>query len=866
MGFNRLKNTLRHNNSLLINLTKGVHSYIIVIGVTVLFLFAGFTLGNYTGIFSITREQAGETLKQLYSGYTGLLGVGLAILAVLLAVIQLAYKRLSIVKIVLENAYFAPLFYFGLLNIIICTMGQMWYGDKSFFPDRYFTRMVVTENYLFFFFIILLAFVFYKTFSFSNFTTIIDLYIDNVKKNVLREKNKEKDKDNGQSLQLAAAELKSEIDAAIEENKIIVIDKIFKLYLFIQKQHPASNILFGFRIFFRSWLIAADKQNNVMVMRALYSNWWMLFQSALRSQNEEQIQILRLFAVELYRYGQKPENAAARDIVTGYFPIHFRDMFNMEVIKARSKGKSVEEALLITSPILLEFSELIKQMSETHDLQNLKDCLNELSLLTIGHEIEDSTENIRFHLKLVRKGLQELMPNDALLYHYRVFQEFSKSRFAIVFGNLAWLYFRSLSGHAHPDSFKRERDELSNYITKDNFELISFTAKLFNEKKEKYNWSQWIWHGEERVSGKAYFVESEEKLLAIGFIASLIKNGIQSAPAEDVDPEDVEKMTSMLHWIDTVLKEYTNKAVWAALLAVPEEDVEHQFTELRKYLEQFEKKKESINDAALVAEPISKAKVEAFRQKMYQQWIKGNTLTKVFEFYQCVVRNPEEKLVYVGQGSINFERAKAMFTEKHSIEIGGIHWGYQVNERINDYFIDKIFKSEAARVDAPSCQDVVQKVQELLNPEEGESVVIFFPFISQHHLINLFSGDNRFQHSKQLENAFPFEYTGIYDQHIIWVPLRSKLWDESCIAIKLPGSMLLKRREGEDWMDKLLQVDIKEITKDKAEEIAKQKYAERELNEELYNEIMAGIIIEINETLALEITDPAKIVVFKCKI
>ena len=85
---------------------KSQRSFFVVIIIEVILFVIGFSVGDMFKILTINRPQSIEILKETLSNYISLLGIGLAVLAILLSIIQLSYKRLSIVKLVLDNTYF----------------------------------------------------------------------------------------------------------------------------------------------------------------------------------------------------------------------------------------------------------------------------------------------------------------------------------------------------------------------------------------------------------------------------------------------------------------------------------------------------------------------------------------------------------------------------------------------------------------------------------------------------------------------------------------------------------------------------------------------------------------------------------------
>lgn len=63
------------------------------------------------------------------------------------------------------------------------------HSDPKFVSDRVFIYLTIAETYFFVIFYILVAYAFFRTFNFSNFSKITDLYLKNIRRIVRLEKN-----------------------------------------------------------------------------------------------------------------------------------------------------------------------------------------------------------------------------------------------------------------------------------------------------------------------------------------------------------------------------------------------------------------------------------------------------------------------------------------------------------------------------------------------------------------------------------------------------------------------------------------------------------------------------------------------------
>lgn len=846
---------------------KGKYSFLPVIGLNILLLLIGFFAGEIFPAFRMTREKATDLQKDILSDFISLLGIGLAVLAVLLAIIQLAYKRLNVIRLVITNTYFAPLVYFGLLNILISALNYLYNTDPTFIHDHLFIRVAVMETYLFVVFSIFVAFVFFKVFTYSNFSKITDLYLDNIRSLVLLEKKNNVDNDGAEFLQSAGSELKSEIDASIDESRITVIDKIFDLYLFVQHHNPQSNILRGLKIFLQSWLLESYSKRNINILHNLVGNWRELFKEAIQSGDKNQIGVFRFFASELYQFKGGEEGMINRKVAIDFFPIRLKELGMTQIWQAKPTEGSFEEirsAYSSIQPILNEFSELIKAAIEAHDLNGLQQCLQEFKSLIGDFDLEHKYSELKMQIKFAEAGVTGFQPlDDRTQLRFDLHGQLQAQKFSVVFSNLAWLYYQILEGKRTFSPNKEIIELLSRYLPTDNTEVLPLAANIINQTRDEFGWGNWIWNNEERLSGEAYFLPLEQMFLAIGLIAVLAKNGLNSAPSSEFDKSFAAQVRSVFHWVGEAIKNYANKeAEWAMILKIPESEVKDMLLKIEEYFKGFEGVREQMEQEDLAKSPLSIFKVEAFRQKMFDQWNQSNTLTRVFEYYHAVDRKPDEKLMHVGMMRIHFEKAKFLFTEIHHHEIHGLEWGYEVNTGVANFFMERIKEAAIPTTTASSYVDAMDNLPKEINMGGGH-IILFHSFISSWAIQRALESTGNYKAAGQFSGeSFPFEFTGVYRNNIVLVPIRSVALKDKVIIMNLPGAITLKRREDEQWMDKLLQVDVIEVDETNARRLAEKKYPGKEITQPLLNEMLAGIFIEINETMNFDIVDKKQIAVY----
>ncbi len=843
--------------SILNELVNGKRTILLIVVINLFLLGIGLIAPSLITVFRLQRQDAVELAKNTLSNYISLLGIGVAVLAIVLTIIQMANRKLNIVKLVLDSTYFAPVVYFGISNIVVTSLVYLYGAGDGFIGTELVVRLAIAESYLFNLFVLLFAIVFFRTLKYISFGEIISLYISTAKKVVGLEKVDGVNEKQTEFLQSIAGDLKVEIDTDIQESKVNVIDKIFDFYNYVQRENPQSSVVRGFKFFLIRWMVAAQKSQNIFVLHALVAHWRKLFQQALVSGKVEQMDIIRLFPSELYQSTDPDLQPMARKLAIDYFPIRLKELGWVELWRLRNETdlEKIKAVHATVQPVLLEFSELIKSTWEAHDIKGLTETINELKLLGRDHDI-DAELRTATALPVSRNE------------RYRIYEKFYQDLFAIGFANLSWLYRKYLKRKADYTDHEKEIDLLLQPLSVEPIMAVIFIINILAEEKTKFLWDRWIWKDAGMLSGEVTWLEQEEFFLSIGCIVLIVRNNLDKIDISLLDDSLFERATPLLHWVRTVLRdERTKTAEWAFLFQVNPAATEDCFERVEEFLKKLEKKQASLKHIAVVAEPVSPSKVEEFRLEMYRQWKKSDTLTQVFEYFKAVNRNPTAQLMHVGMMRINFERARFMFTDKYHQQIYGLDWGYEVNEKVAAYFmhrvLDFIAKEDRVRTSVNELMDRIHS--DFKDPANGQ-IVLFIPFAEQYTYIRMVSNSGQFRpFERSTERLFPFDYVGIYRDNIILVPLRSDVLNDHPVAMRLPEAMTLLRRENQAWMDHVLQVDVIEITRDEAEETAKKRFHTDTPTEDQVQEVMSGIALEINETLNFELLDRSNIVVYTVK-
>lgn len=861
------KNTINKiNNWLRMLLSNSIFSMILL---EFILITIGFTVGNYFEIFSISRERGFELVKETLSNYISILGIGLAILAILLSVLQFSIKRLSIVKLLIDKSQFARLFYFGSINIILCSILYLFGQDDLFIEDYYFVRGILILNCLFIVLILFIALVFTITFKYIEYSRIVSLYLQDVKKIASKEITSSNNKEYRELLQTKNQELQNEIEANNDERRLILNNKIFDLYKYVLRTNPGSLLIQNFRYNLINWLYISFKKENYLAFHNLVNNWRNIFSESVTSGDESRISILKNLPSQLYEIGIQKDDKSFKLFVIETFPIRLKEEAQVRLwrFEGETEDNTNWEAHFIEiQPILFEFNELIFSVARDKN-SRLDKVLNELNMLEEYNEFDNEYRDINFKTKFqIIDGENKVVLNEKDSKTYESIDKYYIDLFALKFGNISWLYYQCFTGRSSYEELSSSITFLEQSLLKYRGEGLRFLIRLFSWGKGKYNWHEWVWRSEERLSGQTYTLENEEDILALGFIIWSLKSGIASTNIDTLSKDDIAKSEGLNHFVPRILSFFKEKKeIWYLLFNTQDPKIiDEYFINIEGFMEKLRNAKESNYLDELINEPISPEKVSDFKQMIRSQWIKSRDLSIVFEYFNSINLNPPEKLKFIGKGRINYQKAKFLFVEKLYARIYGIEWGYEIGVSLNNFFLTTLFgNSNIERVSVSKLEEGVNLAANF-SLKEVKFNALFIANTALYSIERDLESSGKFKSARtEQTKKYPFEYFGVYNDSLILIPLRSNLLKEnSLVAMKIPGAVQLARRTNDEWIDKELQLDVIEITDEKAREILSEQGKKEPFDEQSLKETKASILIEIGETLDFRILDTTLIKIY----
>jgi hypothetical protein len=365
--------------------------------ITILLIVISFTFGNYFSWYYVERKDATSQLNELLSNFISLLGIGLAILAVLFAIIQLAYKQLSIITLLIEESFFLPVFYFGMFNILLCSaLASFQYSGKPF-NDYTYIRMINTESYLFWLLIPALCLVFFKAVKLTNFSLITELYIKKVYGMAVKEKDQNTNIKFREELQSFGLEIREEINRLITENKSILLNKFFDFYLSVIRLNHNSNLLEDIHDSMQYWFIQSFKLADKAVFKNMITTWWRFYTDLLVKNSFQKTRFLSTLPLNMYTQYRKSKDPDIKFISIEIFPIRLKEIALSRLYKVIKERKHFNEELERIQNTISAFPELIKATIDEFDEESLEKLFVQIRLFidTIELERQDIENKLR---------------------------------------------------------------------------------------------------------------------------------------------------------------------------------------------------------------------------------------------------------------------------------------------------------------------------------------------------------------------------------------------------------------------------------------------------------------------------------------
>lgn len=822
--------------------------------VVAVFLGLGFLPISFLAVLTIDREKAYDLITQNLSNFGSLMGIGLAILAIIFTIIQISYKRLTIIQIVIENTYFIPLFYYGAINIGLSSFLLLLRHSEDTLSTFSYARIAVVETYLFSAFVICMCIVFYRTLQFINFENILRLYLSQNMSLLRREKKFNLSSSERERLEENYLELTVEIGHMISERKIRTLYTMMEHFRSAITLNRNSIFLGDYAKAFSQWFTLGILTREKRMVRTMYEEWYKLYNTCLDPNDRNKLWFANQLPINVFAQYLRTKDPNLRQILQEGVLIRIKDCAVLGFVSLSENGaRPIEKEIVLYYDVAETFQELLFQFVRENEFDLLNQTLMNLEsgkqFLGADDDYDELENPNLVSIAKEKQGLDWLVHNHLFAnYFYEMpFYTFCYLSYSIAEGQVPWpqkeLIFELLRKHL---------------IRKRPSKVVLMAIKMF-EQPDSYPRMpiyDWVRSDQSVQDGKIHFIENNEVILAIGLLAlfpSLILEDINLSQA------DIAAAEYFVHNIKAAITRYENNEHLVYLIGVTDKtQVRVKLESIGKFLDNIKSGVDYYREIDLIQTPLSQDRITAFRKMIYEQWEEGRDISRLFESTRSVILNPheEEKLYYVGMHRINLKGGRSYFIDKKREHfVGDFSFGHRTNDQVTELFWH-VVKQDAA----------IQKLQFPTMILGLDFIIEHFPFIThvvcpwllyQQHLRSLTESGHFTRKDDQIGKVI----SGVFKDRLELIPVRRRANSNEIIGLKLPGSILLQQRTNDAWMDGKLQVDVKEIDDTNVEQILLESTPPGDPKDpKQIQKAKTGVVLEIDETMNFKVLDATNVV------
>jgi len=822
---------------------KSRYSFVIIWPLLIILFLLGYVMPVGLEIFQYKDSAQNGILSNLLTGFIAIPSTVLAISAILFAILQVSNRKITIIQMVFQNSYIIPLIYWAITNIAILIFLQL--GSDTY-TNYHVLRALTCLSYNLLLLLIGLIFTLYRCFRYLDYTNITDDFIEDVYGQLKKEKKPGKSKFDPQQLRQKSKEVYAEIADSIKKDDTIIIEKYLKSFAAALSLNPSSNYLSDFNKNLARWIVNSMKGSSNKTFGAFIQFW----RARLNDKIDGKTQFIfsNIDRIPRLSYQMTENDHVIRTAVAYAFAIRLKEIGQKYVYISTVENERIRLGTNFDNLIVIyvEFSELLKYLIAKNDIKTITVVINEISSLRETFKVG----KYRYYTSLIvnnrivgRAADTGFAPEEYT--SYLLVKKAVDDVNLILIGNLYWVVFQLFDQHINPAEHSHLIEILNSLDKQVNYnESIQSIVNVFSREDQRFGWDEWIWHGEERLNNKVYTLPSIIDMFGAGFTYTLLKHPDVNIGKHSVtDFQDLKFLLSRAK--DTLVKLREAPSFWPELLGLDTKHFNDLVNQLIGKIDQIDDNIENDYSARLVATPISSKKVDEFKQLIYEQWEATRELSKMFEYFDAVIINPQGQLKDSGP-NINFTKGRAMFVDGDQYQfIYGIEWGKQVNRGIENRFAG-IIKEIALRSKASNLARIFDDgINALVNKGFKPNLILID--IGSFYANELaLSGTGNYSSAVNHNNPFPFAIAGFYKNELPIVVLNGIEFSNLIVVAEMPAAMKMKQRQDENNVDRNLIIEINEINRVKAEELI----ADRQLaNQEnlTVEELMASMLIHIHQ-------------------
>lgn len=719
-------------------------------------------------------KEARLIASSLFNGYISVLGVVLAIAAIILALIQISNSRLNITKLIFTRTLFIPLVYFGIINIFAFGILQLLHrpNDEVFY-EQWYIQAIIASIYTFIFFVILILLVFFKTFRYLDFSNVLDDYLRDILIKV-------KIGYSNDYLSVRGSEVNSEVLRMIEMENNVMLEKLLLAFKNVSGVNPTTTFLFGMETKLAEWHILVFKKNKRPMWNTFFSIWRDLRVLAVNSDNQN----LK------YSYSFVPKIVVS-ELTEGKadcaftYALHLKELIVFPTLSTEIKDKP-KIFFQRASYFLHDLAELVNMLAERGEYDALKKAYNQFD--QVIDSFQDDYQSVHF---ITREPVEnEAFNQERSRFLHKVYRT--------ALGVFSYYVYRIQFVGNEVKYDERVYDLLSSRFNVGSHSL-SAADICSTTSSDAIDWRRWIWNLDDREDGRAYIIPNEENILAFGLINLYFKY-------PHLEPSSITPyIKDFFVWIQNNPGQFLK-----SLPGITIEVLTERIGSFNTLIVAIEEKNELVQAEAIIEAYISKEKILAFRELIKNQWLKSRNLYNVFDYYKALDLNPADTLYQVGTPRINLKNGKKLFiNDDREHPFSGIEWGFRVNKEVERAFLDELKNGSIDSKNAVSVTSALATVVEHLERSLIQTLVAFIPIDKMYRWQVELVNSERYQSFEAGNNPYPFDALGIYDNKIVIVKISKGVPDVNLVVLNLPSAMSYQQRQKQEYMNNQLEISIK---------------------------------------------------------
>ncbi|WP_298896410.1 hypothetical protein [uncultured Psychroserpens sp.] len=498
---------------------------------------------------------------------------------------------------------------------------------------------------------------------------------------------------------------------------------------------------------------------------------------------------LIIISVKVYPYLNQKYRANLIDLIA----INFRENIttSITIIKSIDNSDDIDKQREFCEISYWATVQLLKKTIEFKDNGNFASLFNELNQITSWFDLRES-----------KTGLQENITEEIRFMH--------RSLYLITYSWLIFCYANNKISLSEIESFNLNDNILNEFHFRDDIELFELFIKL---KSRSFHSFLEIddWELEEHKPGKAYMALSSRDWLNFGFTILLLNSRklVFSRFGREIEPN--ESLSYLINDIKPILESIEKRLTpfWSEILynGVAEDKVIEEFNiskeNILDFLQEIKKKQELQQYKNIIEQPISAEKVEEFQKNVLKNWNNNNIIPELLKQYNSVEYLPNKEEIK-GFGYFNlYNKMKSMFTDKGNNFVYGVS---DVGARLARDIERQFYSTLKFHKDFIEVKDLKNKVDEFISKIEDSSKYVI---LTDWRGLDLLNKDREVEYLQESTNKFTYaKYKDIS------VVNKSLVFPNTLLIIDIENSVDYIIYQDDNWFDKELLIDVKELTQD----------------------------------------------------